>query len=107
MKLAPTDVAAMSDAALLELVRGLPELGRRPLPAEDLPSRARQSPVALAERAELALHEATRLAAAFELGRRVHAARARRPKRLRPLQDHVIVTPAGRFASVFRAGSSR
>ncbi|WP_437595668.1 JAB domain-containing protein [Sorangium sp. So ce590] len=24
-----------------------------------------------------------------------------------PLQDHVILTPAGRFASVFRAGSSR
>ncbi|XXX53887.1 JAB domain-containing protein [Sorangium sp. So ce124] len=24
-----------------------------------------------------------------------------------PLQDHVIVTPAGRFASVFRAGLSR
>ncbi|WP_437643634.1 JAB domain-containing protein [Sorangium sp. So ce362] len=194
-----------STGRALELVLGLPALGRRAFPAEDLPSLARLSPVALAERAELALQAATRLAAAFELGRRVHAARTRRPKRLRrprdvarffhptlaplvheevwlaaldahdrvrgarmvcrggllggsvraadvlraaielgavafvlahnhpggdpapsdddveltreiehaahligvPLQDHVILTPAGRFASVFRAGSSR
>ncbi|KYF89763.1 DNA repair protein [Sorangium cellulosum] len=205
MTLAPTDVPALPDAALLALVLGLPDLGRPLFLADDLPSLARLSPAALAERAEVALQAATRLAAAFELGRRLHAARMRRPKRLRrprdvarffhatlaplvheevwiaaldahdrvrgarmvcrggllsgslraadvlraalelgavafvmahnhpsgdpapseddvelthaiehaahligvPLQDHVIVTPAGRFASVFRAGSSR
>ncbi|AUX24066.1 DNA repair protein [Sorangium cellulosum] len=205
MSLTPADVPAMPDAALLEVVLGLPDPGRLALPADDLPSLARLSPVALAERAEVALQAATRLAAAFELGRRLHAARTRRPTRLRrprdvarffsatlaplvheevwiaaldahdgvrgarmvsrgglltasvrpadvlraalelgavafvmahnhpggdpapsdddvvltrevehaahligvPLQDHVIVTPAGRFASVFRAGSSR
>ncbi|WP_438022006.1 JAB domain-containing protein [Sorangium sp. So ce233] len=205
MNPAPADVPAMPDAALLALVLGLPDLGRRPLPVEDLPSLARLAPAVLAERAEIALQAATRLAAAFELGRRLHAARTRRPRRLRrprdiarffhatfaplvheevwiaaldahdrvrgarmvcrggllggamraadvlraalelgavafvmahnhpsgdpapseedveltheiehaahligvPLHDHVIVTPAGRFTSVFRAGSSR
>lgn len=41
----------------------------------------------LAERAEIALQAATHLAAAFELGRRLHAARTRRPKRLRRPRD--------------------
>jgi DNA repair protein RadC len=83
MKLAAIDVPAMPDAALLELVLGLPGQGRRALAVDDLPALARLAPVALAERAEIALQAATRLSAAFELGRRLHAARARRPKRLR------------------------
>jgi DNA repair protein RadC len=87
MKLAAMDVPAMADAALLELVLGLPDQGLRALVADDLPALARLAPVALAERAEIALQTATRLAAAFELGRRLHAARTRRPKRLRRPRD--------------------
>jgi DNA repair protein RadC len=87
MKRATADIPAMPDAALLELVLGLPDLGRRPLPVEDLPSLSRLAPAVLAERAEIALQAATRLAAAFELGRRLHAARTRRPKRLRRPRD--------------------
>ncbi|WP_441285632.1 JAB domain-containing protein [Sorangium sp. KYC3313] len=87
MKPAPIDVPSMPDAALLDLLLGLPDAGRRALPAEDLPALARLSPVALAERAEVALQAATRLAAAFELGRRLHAARSRRSQRLRRPRD--------------------
>ncbi|WP_437675736.1 JAB domain-containing protein [Sorangium sp. So ce131] len=87
MSLTPVDVPAMPDAALLELVLAVPDLGRPALRAEDLPALARLSPAALAERAEVALQAATRLAAAFELGRRLHAARTRRPKRLRRPRD--------------------
>ncbi|MEZ5397762.1 MAG: JAB domain-containing protein [Bryobacterales bacterium] len=47
----------------------------------------RLTPPALAERADIALPDATRLAAAFELGRRLHITRAKKPKRLRTARD--------------------
>ncbi|XXU20006.1 hypothetical protein WMF47_12545 [Sorangium sp. So ce861] len=81
------------------MVLGLPGVGPRLLGTAALPSLGRLSPAALAERTQIALFDATRLAAAFELGRRTHAARARRGVHV-PLTAHVIVTPSGRYAAV-------
>ncbi|AUX30598.1 uncharacterized protein SOCE836_027070 [Sorangium cellulosum] len=80
---APAETAAelptATEATLLEMVLGLPGVGPRilgtPLSPPSVASRPRRS---LAERTQIALFDATRLAAAFELGRRYHAARARR-----------------------------
>ncbi|HTN86477.1 MAG TPA: DNA repair protein, partial [Sorangium sp.] len=77
---APAETAAelptATEAALLEMVLGLPGVGPRLLGTAALPALGRLSPAALAERTQIALFDATRLAAAFELGRRYHAARA-------------------------------
>ncbi|WP_437529810.1 JAB domain-containing protein [Sorangium sp. So ce726] len=77
---APTETAAelptTTEAALLEMVLDLVGVGPRILGTAALPSLGRFSPAALAERAQITLFDATRLAAAFELGRRYHAARA-------------------------------
>ena len=71
---APAETAAelptATEAALLEMVLGLPGVGPRLLGTAALPSLGRLSPAALAERTQIALFDATRLAAAFELGRR-------------------------------------
>src|SRR5689334_11661827 len=87
MKAAAIDLPAMPDAALLELITNPAAPDRRVLAADDLPALARLSPVALAERAGIGLRAATRLAAAFELSQRLHAARTRQPKRLRSARD--------------------
>ncbi|WP_437906827.1 JAB domain-containing protein [Sorangium sp. So ce327] len=83
---APAETAAeiptATEAGLLEMVLGIPAVGARILGAAALPSLGRLSPAAIAERTQIALLDATRLAAAFELGRRAHAARARRGARL-------------------------
>ncbi|XXX79038.1 JAB domain-containing protein [Sorangium sp. So ce134] len=86
MSRAPVDAPAetlaelptATEAALIEMVLGLPGVGPRLLGTAALPALGRLSPAALAERTQIALFDATRLAAAFELGRRTHAARARR-----------------------------
>ncbi|WP_437649798.1 JAB domain-containing protein [Sorangium sp. So ce362] len=79
---APAETAAeiptATETALIEMVLGIPGVAPRILGAAALPSLGRLSPAALAERTQIALLDATRLAAAFELGRRTHAARARR-----------------------------
>jgi DNA repair protein RadC len=64
------------------MVLGLPDVGPRLLGTAALPSLGRLSPAALAERTQIALFDVTRLAAAFELGRRTHA-RPTGPHRLR------------------------
>jgi DNA repair protein RadC len=87
MKLDAFDVPTMPDATLVELVLGLPGLGRGALAVGDFTALARLALVALAERAEIALQAATRFSAAFDLGRRLHAARTRRLKRLRRPRD--------------------
>ncbi|AUX24057.1 uncharacterized protein SOCEGT47_045900 [Sorangium cellulosum] len=74
------------------MVLGLPGIGPRILGTATLPSLGRLSPAALAERTQIALFDATRLAAAFELGRRTHAARARRG---------ALLTHAARVARYF------
>ncbi|WP_437587493.1 JAB domain-containing protein [Sorangium sp. So ce1000] len=74
------------------MVLGLPGVGSRILGTAALPSLGRLSPAALAERTQIALFDATRLAAAFELGRRYHAARARRG---------ALLTDAARVARYF------
>ncbi|XXV35584.1 JAB domain-containing protein [Sorangium sp. So ce1504] len=93
---APAETAAelptATEAALLEMVLGLPGVGPRILGTAALPSLGRLSPAALAERTQIALFDATRLAAAFELGRRYHAARARRG---------ALLTDAARVARYF------
>src|SRR4051812_42211265 len=87
MKPAAIDLAAMPDAALLQLIVARAAPDGQALAEEDLPALARLSPVALAERAGIGLRAATRLAAAFELCQRLHAARTRRPKRLGSAAD--------------------
>jgi DNA repair protein RadC len=93
---APAETAAelptATEAALLEMVLGLPGVGPRLLGTAALPALGRLSPAALAERTQIALFDATRLAAAFELGRRYHAARARRG---------ALLTDAARVARYF------
>lgn len=81
------DVASSTEATLLEMVLGIPGIAPRVLALHGLLELGRLSPVALAERVGIALGEATRLAAAFELGQRCHAARVRRPTRLRTARD--------------------
>ncbi|WP_044987462.1 JAB domain-containing protein [Sorangium cellulosum] len=76
------DVLAATEAGLIEMVLGIPGVAPRILGTGALAALARLSPAALAARAQIALLDATRLAAAFELGRRAHAARARRGARL-------------------------
>jgi DNA repair protein RadC len=83
----PVDVATATEATLMDMVLGLPGVASRVLPVHGLLELGRLSPFALAERAEVALPEATRLAAAFEMSRRLQIARARRPKRLRTARD--------------------
>ncbi|XXT24422.1 JAB domain-containing protein [Sorangium sp. So ce429] len=78
----PVEIPTATEASLIEMVLGIPGVAPRILGTAALPSLGRLSPAALAERAQLALPDATRLAAAFELGRRYHAARARRGARL-------------------------
>ncbi|WP_437586514.1 JAB domain-containing protein [Sorangium sp. So ce1000] len=93
---APAETAAeiptATEAGLIEMVLGIPTVGPRILGTAALPSLGRLSPMALAERAQIALMDATRLAAAFELGRRAHAARARRG---------ALLTDAARVARYF------
>ncbi|WP_437312206.1 JAB domain-containing protein [Sorangium sp. So ce388] len=93
---APAETAAelptATEAALLEMVLGLPGVGPRLLGTAALPALGRLSPAALAERTQIALFDATRLAAAFELGRRYHAARARKG---------ALLTDAARVARYF------
>ncbi|WP_434048958.1 MULTISPECIES: JAB domain-containing protein [Sorangium] len=93
---APAETAAelptATEAALIEMVLGLPGVGPRLLGTAALPALGRLSPAALAERTQIALFDATRLAAAFELGRRYHAARARRG---------ALLTDAARVARYF------
>ncbi|MGK3974150.1 hypothetical protein WMF38_20815 [Sorangium sp. So ce118] len=62
---------------------GIPGAASRVLGMHGLLELGRLTPYALAQRTELALHDAQRLLAALELGRRVHAARSRRTRRLR------------------------
>ncbi|WP_437938084.1 hypothetical protein [Sorangium sp. So ce341] len=69
------------------LVLGIPGAASRVLGLHGLLELGRLSPHALAQRTELGLHDAQRLLAALELGRRVHAARSRRPRRLRSPRD--------------------
>ncbi|AUX43288.1 DNA repair protein [Sorangium cellulosum] len=76
------EIPTATEAGLIEMVLGMPGVAPRILGVAALPSLGRLSPAALAERAQIALPDATRLAAAFELGRRYHAARARRGARL-------------------------
>jgi len=83
----PVDVATATEATLMDMVLGMPGVASRVLPVHGLLELGRLSPLALAERADVALPEATRLAAAFEMGRRIQAARARKPKRLRSARD--------------------
>ena len=71
----------------MDIVLGMPGVASRVLPVHGLLELGRLSPHAVAERADVSLPEATRLAAAFEIGRRLQAARARRPKRLRTARD--------------------
>ncbi|WP_437606081.1 JAB domain-containing protein [Sorangium sp. So ce834] len=93
---APAETAAeiptATEAGLIEMVLGIPAVGPRILGTAALPSLGRLSPAALAERTQIALLDATRLAAAFELGRRAHAARARRG---------ALLTDAARVARYF------
>ncbi|WP_438034704.1 JAB domain-containing protein [Sorangium sp. So ce204] len=93
---APAETAAeiptATEAGLIEMVLGIPAVGPRVLGAAALPSLGRLSPAAIAERTQIALLDATRLAAAFELGRRAHAARARRG---------ALLTDAARVARYF------
>ncbi|WP_437279471.1 JAB domain-containing protein [Sorangium sp. So ce375] len=93
---APAETAAeiptATEAGLIEMVLGIPAVGARILGAAALPSLGRLSPAAIAERTQIALADATRVAAAFELGRRAHAARARRG---------ALLTDAARVARYF------
>ncbi|WP_437943167.1 JAB domain-containing protein [Sorangium sp. So ce281] len=93
---APAETAAeiptATEAGLIEMVLGIPAVGPRVLGTAALPSLGRLSPAAIAERTQIALADATRLAAAFELGRRAHAARARRG---------ALLTDAARVARYF------
>lgn len=84
------DVASATEATLVDMVIGVPGIASHVLAASGILELGRLSPVALAQRADVALTDATRLAAAFELGRRLQAARARRPKRLRSARDTAL-----------------
>ncbi|WP_437644522.1 JAB domain-containing protein [Sorangium sp. So ce362] len=86
------EIPTATEAGLIEMVLGIPAVGPRILGTAALPSLGRLSPAALAERTQIALLDATRLAAAFELGRRAHAARARRG---------ALLTDAARVARYF------
>jgi DNA repair protein RadC len=77
-----TDVPTATEATLIEMVLGIPGVGPRVLSAHGLAGMGRLSPEALAQDAQIALQDATRLAAALELGRRHSAARRRRGARL-------------------------
>jgi len=83
----PVDVSAATEATLVDMVLGSPGVGSRVLPMHGLLNLARLSPVALAERAGVGLPEATRLSAAFEIGKRIQATQVKRPKRLRTARD--------------------
>ncbi|WP_437649901.1 hypothetical protein [Sorangium sp. So ce362] len=76
------DVATAPEATLVDLVLGT-GAASRVLGMHGLLELGRLTPYALAQRTELALHDAQRLPAALELGRRVDAARSRRTRRLR------------------------
>ncbi|WP_437609764.1 hypothetical protein WMF20_00700 [Sorangium sp. So ce834] len=78
------DVPTAPEATLVDLVLGIPGAASR---VHGLLELGCLSPHALAQRTELGLHDAQRLLAALELGRRVHAARSRRPRRLRSPRD--------------------
>ncbi|XXY50627.1 JAB domain-containing protein [Sorangium sp. So ce269] len=90
--MAAAEIPTATEAGLIEMVLGIPAVGPRILGTAALPSLGRLSPAALAERTQIALLDATRLAAAFELGRRAHAARARRG---------ALLTDAARVARYF------
>ncbi|WP_437653195.1 JAB domain-containing protein [Sorangium sp. So ce1182] len=81
------DVPTAPEATLVDLVLGIPGAASRVLAMHGLLELGRLTPHALAQRTELALHDAQRLLAALELGRRVHAARSRRTRRLRSPRD--------------------
>ncbi|WP_437936884.1 JAB domain-containing protein [Sorangium sp. So ce341] len=81
------DVPTASEATLVDLVLGLPGAASRVLSMHGLLELGRLTPYAVAQRTELAPDHALRLLAALELGRRVHAARTRRPRRLRSPRD--------------------
>ncbi|WP_437335313.1 JAB domain-containing protein [Sorangium sp. So ce394] len=81
------DVLTAPEATLVDLVLGIPGAASRVLGLHGLLELGRLSPHAITQRTELGLHDAQRLLAALELGRRVHAARSRRPRRLRSPRD--------------------
>ncbi|WP_437733302.1 JAB domain-containing protein [Sorangium sp. So ce1335] len=75
------------EATLVDLVLGIAGAASRVLGLHGLLHLGRLTPLALAQRTELSLRDAERLLAALELGRRLHAARTRRPRRLRSPRD--------------------
>ncbi len=76
------DMPAAKEAALIETILGTPGIAEQILVTNGLSGIARLSPIALAERTGITIAEANRLAAAFELGRRMQATMTKRPKRL-------------------------
>ncbi|WP_437607321.1 JAB domain-containing protein [Sorangium sp. So ce834] len=81
------DITAATEVQLVEMVLGAPGIGTQLVAAHGLLGVARLSPHVLAERAEMALPDATRLAAAFELGRRLQMIMGQRRKRLNTPKD--------------------
>ena len=81
------DLAEETEATLMDVVLGVPDVGSRVLPEHGLLELGRLSPVALAEWAHVSLPAARRLAAAFEIGRRHQAALAQPPVRIRSAED--------------------
>ncbi|WP_437751522.1 hypothetical protein [Sorangium sp. So ce1389] len=80
-------LAATQEATLVDLVLGIPDAASCVLGIRGLLALDRLTPHALAQRTEAALHDAQRLLASLELGRRAHAARSRRSSRLRSPRD--------------------
>ncbi|WP_438004958.1 hypothetical protein [Sorangium sp. So ce321] len=88
---APAETAAevptATEAALIEMVLGIPGVAPRILGTAALPSLGRLSPAALAERTQIALLDATRLAAAFGSGGATAAPRPGWPRQAQQAQD--------------------
>ncbi|MCC6555975.1 MAG: JAB domain-containing protein [Polyangiaceae bacterium] len=81
------DVPAVTEANLIETILGARGAGEQILMMNGLLGIARLSSIALAERAGISVEQANRLAAAFELGRRMLRAATKKPKRLKTPQD--------------------
>jgi DNA repair protein RadC len=77
-----TTIAEAKETTLVEMILGVHGVADQILVTNGLLGIARLSPIALAERTGITISEANRLAAAFELGRRMQAAMTKRPKRL-------------------------
>jgi DNA repair protein RadC len=88
-----TDVPTATEATLIEMVLGIPGVGPRVLSAHGLAGMGRLSPEALAQDAQIALQDATRLAAALELGRRAPSPR-RAP--YQPVRGGAVLRPDAR-----------